>query len=52
MGGYFFVYVILSLLLFAILVRRNRDRQARIAAARSVHPFCSAYAMLLRTVCW
>ena len=32
MGGYFFVYVIFSLLLFATLVRRNRARQERVAA--------------------
>jgi len=32
MGGYFFVYVIVSLLLFAILVRRNRVGQERVAA--------------------
>ena len=32
MGGYFFVYVIFSLLLFATLVRRNRARQGRVAA--------------------
>ena len=31
MGGYFFVYVIFSLLLFATLVRRNRARQGRVA---------------------
>jgi hypothetical protein len=32
MGGYFFVYVILSLLLFAMLVARNRTRPRRVAA--------------------
>jgi hypothetical protein len=32
MGGYFFVYVIFSLLLFATLVRRNRARPGRVAA--------------------
>ena len=31
MGGYFFVYVIFSLLLFATLFRRNRARQGRVA---------------------